>query len=298
MTNFSKPPLSFKSQVELLENRKLIVSDREKAQHILASIGYYRLSGYLYPFKIPGSEDFIEGTKFENVIEIYFFDSELRALIFEAIENFEIALRTQMIYHLSFECGPTWYLDSNNFVNHRFWEDHVNEISQNIERSKEKFIQGFYDNYSDDYPPAWIAFQILSLRTLEKIFENLRLHLDSKTKIAQHFGHNTTAVFQTWMRATTEVRNICAHHARLWNRNLPASPGRLERQAFPWINSIGVNQKKFYYFSALLAYMLRAFDPDTVFVSKLLALLEKYPNISLDAMGFPAKWQDDSFWNV
>lgn len=60
-----KPHLTYEDQLIKLENRGMIFSDldREQAQKKLANVGYYRLSGYWYPFrelKIPQPSDKLE----------------------------------------------------------------------------------------------------------------------------------------------------------------------------------------------------------------------------------------------
>lgn len=47
--NFGKDYKTPRELVTLLENRGLIINDRQKAQLYLESIGYYRLSAYMHP---------------------------------------------------------------------------------------------------------------------------------------------------------------------------------------------------------------------------------------------------------
>ncbi len=84
---YAKPPLTISDQIKLLEGRGLIISDKIKAEKYLANISYYRLSAYLYPFKNLANDEYAKGTTFENVLDSYLFDRELRLLIFDAIER-------------------------------------------------------------------------------------------------------------------------------------------------------------------------------------------------------------------
>lgn len=54
---FNKPPLTIDEQITLLESRNLLIEDKAKARIALENISYYRLSSYLYPFRINKGED-------------------------------------------------------------------------------------------------------------------------------------------------------------------------------------------------------------------------------------------------
>lgn len=48
---YAKPWLSIADQIARLEQRGCGVGDGEAAAEMLREIGYYRLTGYLYPFR-------------------------------------------------------------------------------------------------------------------------------------------------------------------------------------------------------------------------------------------------------
>ncbi|MGB7201042.1 MAG: Abi family protein [Pyrinomonadaceae bacterium] len=105
---YEKPALTFEKQIELLESRGLRVTDKSRAANYLSNISYYRLSAYMLPLKVSGSDDFIDGTTFDEVLGLYLFDREFRLLIFDVIERIEVAFRTQMSYQLALDAGPLW----------------------------------------------------------------------------------------------------------------------------------------------------------------------------------------------
>src|SRR5690242_9811884 len=107
MTTYSKPYLSLPQQLALLESRGMQISDKPKALSYLERIGYYRLSAYWYPYRVPkiirlsdgsteerGDGTFKTGTEFSQIIDLYVFDKRLRLLMLDALERIEIALRT------------------------------------------------------------------------------------------------------------------------------------------------------------------------------------------------------------
>lgn len=139
---------------------------------------------------------FQKGSVFEDVIDLYNFDRHFRLLIFNAIERIEISLRTKLIYHLSLSHGAEWYLKQSLFrVKH-------------------------YLNHPNDYPEAWKGLEVVTLGTLSKLFDNLEIQLPEKSKIANEFGLSSTRDFSSWLRTITLIRNLIAHHSRLWNRAL------------------------------------------------------------------------------
>ena len=136
--------------------------------------------------------------------------------------------------------------------------------------------------------------EVLSLGLLSKLYRNLKMS-DGKKRVAGHFGLSNPYVLESWMQSITYVRNICAHHSRLWNRVLTNRPSYLESPTNRWI-TLSPNNQKVYYFTCCVLYMLRSINPDSRFVKHFKDLLSRYPTISIEAMGFPSDWERDAFW--
>jgi abortive infection bacteriophage resistance protein len=94
---YEKEVLTFAAQADLLLSRGL-EADRDKLIRRLEAISYYRLSGYLYPFRVPESDNFQPGTHLRTVWDRYCFDRRLRVLVLDAIERIEVSLRTKVVY--------------------------------------------------------------------------------------------------------------------------------------------------------------------------------------------------------
>lgn len=294
---YEKEALTFERQIDLLEGRGLEVPDRSKAANYLCNISYYRLSAYMLPLKHPGTDRFIEGTTFENILDLYLFDREFRLLIFDVVEKIEIAFRTQISYHHSLVHGPYWFEDRNNFRDAEYWRKHLENIDAEVDRAKEVFKDHFFRKYDEhERMPIWMTSEVLSLGLLSKIYRNLSMSGEKK-KIARHFGIGQPQVLESWMQSVTYVRNICAHHSRLWNRVLTLRPNYLERPIDTWIDGRPPNDKTYYLVCCFL-YMLRSINPNTRFVSHFKNLLNRYPNLNLGSMGFPEDWESQSFWNA
>ena len=292
---YDKPALTFEKQIELLEGRGLTVSDKARAANYLSNISYYRLSAYMLPLKVPGTDRFADRTTFDDVLNLYLFDREFRLLIFDVIERLEIAFRTQMSYQLAQDCGPFWFEDRNHFRDADRWREQLENIDTEVNRAKEVFKDHFFEKYDEhERMPIWMTSEVLSFGLLSKIYRNLKMS-DGKKRIARHFGIGNPIVLESWMQSITYVRNICAHHSRLWNRILTVRPTYLERPTNLWITQSPDNEKA-YYFTCCVLYMLRSINPNAGFVKHFQNLLGRYPKTKFESMGFPVNWNRDAFW--
>lgn len=100
---------------------------------------------------------------------------------------------------------------------------------------------------------------------------------------------------ESWLHSIVYVRNICAHHSRLWNRRLSINAMVPRRTGRPFIATPD-NTKKVYYILSIILYFLQTVNPATTLAARFKALLGKYPQIDVSAMGFPADWQSNQLW--
>lgn len=316
MEIFNKPPLTYEKQVELLLSRGLIVTDRKRAERHLANISYYRLSAYMLPYKKKENgiiiDAFKEGTTWDDIYDLYVFDRKLRLLVFDAIERLEVAIRTQIIYQLSHKYGSHWQDNAHIFIpprevtlrdGRKITIDVYREIQSHIKEQlhsnrAEVFIQHYHNKYdTPENPPSWMSVEIMYFNHLSKICTGLKNRADI-VGIASYFAL-PPKTFCSWLHTMNYVRNICAHHSRLWNRDLNIVPEKLSfSKRLVWINTPDTAKRsKNYYFFCMINYMLQVANPTSQFKTKLKELLEEYKNvISLDSMGFPKGWEEEKMW--
>jgi abortive infection bacteriophage resistance protein len=293
---YNKPFLSFDDQINLLESRGLIFPDKAKAQNYFSNISYYRLSAYMLPLKQKGSEDFQPNTTFDDVLNLYLFDREFRIVVFDAVERIEIAFRTQIIHQFSLSGGAFWFENPIHFNNNYFYSKNLSKIDEEIDRSNEVFIDHFRQKYtSSNRPPAWMTLEVVSIGLLSKLYKNLNMS-PAKKAISNHFQIPNPYVLESWMQSITYVRNIVAHHSRLWNRVLTLKPALPKKPKNDFPSNILANNTKIYPFLCCLLYLLRTINPNTKFAANLKQLFDEYPNVPQKSMGFPADWQDETFW--
>lgn len=296
MANYTKTYKGTVELVKLLRSRGLIINDEELAGHYLQTIGYYRLSAYMYPFlKTPKSNhQFKDRTTFDKILMLYRFDKKLRMLLFNEIEKVEVAVREIVMNDTAVVTGNDfWLMNGVHFANQRTFAETSSLIDKEFRKSTEDFIQHFKNKYSDPYPPAWILGELLTMGSVNMVYRNLKEDKIRK-KISYKFGLHPK-VFESWLTTLTLVRDSCCHHSRVWNKAnqiLPAMPKRIQRN---WI-TLPVDSRRIYFNICIIKYFLDVISPDNDFLAKLRWLLVDFPEIDLNALGFPIGWETEPLW--
>lgn len=293
--DYTKPPLSYQQQIEQLRGRGLIIGNEPKALHLLENISYYRLSGYWFPLlSDKTSHQFKPNSTIETAFNLYCFDRELRQLVLAETEKIEVAIRAKLSYVFSHANGPFWFQNANNFTNPVKHATSFTKIGEEFERSDEEFIHAFKAKYNNPIPPSWMTLEITSFGTLSILYKNLK-PTHQKREIAHYFGLSDK-VFETWIHSIVYLRNVCAHHTRLWNRAMSIQPQIPRSPRKQWLNNVQVANNRTYFILSMVAYLLQTINPNNRFTYKFKALLEKYPNVDTKALGFPKHWLDEPLW--
>lgn len=299
---FSKKPLTIQEQILQLQKRGLEITSTALAERYLANISYYRLGEYWYVMQENKEEHlFKPNSKFVDVVALYNFDAELRLLLFDVIEKIEISLRTKLIYHLSHEIDPWWFQNFELFSDSMALVKTLSNLQGELERSKDITIKSHFKNHKDDkrFPPAWKALEQTSFGALSKLYGNLKYSVKSKDTIAKEFGAVNHTYLPSWLQSIAQIRNFCAHHSRLWNRNLPSTVKLLPKPPNPWIiekENIPKQSNKLYMHLCLMKYVLNTIQPNNDFTSRLDVLFIKYPNVDPKALDMKPNWQQEPLW--
>jgi len=305
----AKPFTSVADQLALLKGRGMSVGDEHRASAYLERVGYYRLSGYWHPMRVSTKtadnkttlfDSFREGTTFEQVIDLYVFDKTLRLLVLDAIERVEVALRTSIALTLG-RYSPHAHREAQ-FLSRR-WRQHgdwIGRLDKATVRSREEFVKHYRAKYTPPIP-IWIAVELWDFGMLSHFLSNMRdRDLDH---IASRYGLQRRLLLCSWVRSINFVRNLCAHHCRLWNRviidqPMPTTMGEISE--LDHISNDRHAQSRLYGTLSAIRFLLRTSNPSSSWAQRLsrhIETLPQIPAISLRHMGLPQGWKDLALWS-
>lgn len=294
---------NIEDQLSHLQSKGLEVEDKENAKAFLYLTNYYRLSGYWYIFKKQGKDTFIDGTTFEQVKELYEFDYHLRLFISEATKSIEIVLRTQLAYHLAEFDSPTALENPENFFSNSVnYYQNMGELGRLMSQQADKACIKHHINERAQRPPIWASVEIMTFGLLSRFLKDVR-HAKVQKNIAKVFGLNAHMIISLVEHAVV-LRNLSAHHSRLWNATLKIrfKPQVRANQAFLYENLNlqkdvkGNFDNRIYNSLVVLAYTQDKLYPTSKWSKRLKALINGSPDIDYAQMGFPADWKHRSLW--
>jgi abortive infection bacteriophage resistance protein len=287
---YPKPALTFDKQIDLIVSRGLAVESRGRLLHWLSHISYYRLSAYFIPFKTK-DDHFIAGASFDQIAGLYIFDRKLRLVLLDAIERIEVFLRTQLTYWISLGYGPFGHTDPKNFNPAFKHEGFMQELKDAEYESSESFVMHYRGKYSSEHLPLWMASELLSFGCISRLYE--ACHPKIKREIASGLGVQDPLLI-SWFRTLSYIRNVCAHHSRLWNRKLGLKP-TLPNPSVNWLYQIPGNDR-LYCVLVLVRHCLLRVSPQCHWRERLFALFDTHPDVELAAMGIPKDWRNLAPW--
>lgn len=314
-----KPHLSLEEQVDRLVERGLLVDNIDTAKKALGRYNYYRLRGYFHVFleqEIQSETQvqsrvnkFLPETNLDDVLAIYDFDARLRRILLDCLSEFELRLRTSIAYHAG-NVDPLIHLNGKglhvNFIkiNSNGESAHTNWLQQyqrRFEESKhEDFVKWHIEEF-DSQLPIWAAVEILQFGQLTSLYRGF----DQGTAylISNDFGVDP-AILKSWAASFNDLRNLAAHHSRIWNKQFVKSP-KISGSGFPKeIRHLQECEewrlRKLYTQLTVLAWIFSRDQSDKHQVLEIMSLLNDFPEsekLSLDQSGFPSNWREQFPWN-
>lgn len=322
---YTKEWLPLGRQVERLVDRGLEIDDESRAVALLQSVGYYRLTGYLYPFL--RFEEFVEdgntrnrvlnryrpGTALHHAESIIDFDRRLRMLVMEGVERIEVAIRMRIGYVLGASSAfahedPACFTEAFTTPRtdsrdprpsaHVQW---LQRVKAGHDKSDEPFVEHFREKY-DGRMPIWALTELLEMGQLSRVYRGM-LQQDAE-KVADAFGVPTKKIMTSWLASLNYVRNVAAHHARLFNRKLQNAPARPAVGKVPPLDHLSAPdspKKDFGTYNALavIAYLLLYVDTGSQWARRLSGLLQDFPTshaLSVRSIGVPEGWEELTLW--
>lgn len=288
--NFREKGLTPQQQVESLSARGLHFLDTRRARHHLEHINYHRLLPYWEPL-LEENGRFRPDTTFEAVLRRYTFDRKLRLLMLDAIERLEVSIRSRWSNHMAVRYGPSCLADGDLFLDRRVHHRSYDSLLHFYMGSEDEYVRRFRERYArGQAPPVWICSDMLSLGQLSHWLSNLS---DPRDLHAVSYTYELEGeCFLSFLHHLTEVRNLAAHHSRLFNRtllrfSLPGSPP-------DGLTSLeGSSQGRIYNTIVMLDYLLNLISTGHSWTRRLAHSLQRHPDVPPE-MGFPLGWQKRS----
>ena len=298
---FSKPSLTYAQQISHLQANGMQIPDEAAAEYWLRHVSYYRLSAYWLYFEHPKGAvgpRFRPGTNFSDVTALYDFDRNLRRLVMRGTEHVEVALRGSWAYQLAHSGGPHSYLRKSFYRDQQEFRSSRLKLQQAVARSSETYIDHYRRTYtSPKLPPVWMVAEMMSFGQLSRWYTNLS-DRGLRNRIASPLGLPET-VLVPLVRHVTDMRNICAHHGRLWNRGF-LHPPKLAQKPADLNTSLDLasNQApaRLYNGLTLIAHVVRTVAPASTWMSEVRNLIQTQPTNDFASMGFPANWETRPLW--
>ena len=297
---YQKNTVTIREQIALMRERGLIVTDENSVERYLKFTGYFRLAGYALPFQRDynrdGTHTFLPNVQFSDILDLYNFDRELRLLVIDAIERAEVAVKATIIQLMSEKRGPHWYLRPDSFITSFKFEDFLKHVKTDVGHDnsrvsgRQAYIKHYYEKYSDpELPPSWMVFEVLSLGSVSKIFKNLTR--ENQKPIAQIYKLDAS-LFASWLHSLSYLRNLAAHHQRLWNRKYTIKPAVAKKLA-----SELRSQDRFYAQAVVIQFLLETISSESNWKHNLSTLFSRYRSVDINRMGFPVDWISRDLWN-
>ena len=329
MRPFTKPATTVAEQLDLLKARGLLIRDEARAAHFLEVVSFFRLTPYMRPFQVVGHPDhaFLPGAGFRQLSQLYDFDRRLRLLVMDALERIEVAARAAISNHMGPQHGAHWYLQQTLFkhrydhsrllstvegAQHKALQDYQREVDRidrlahadadrkvalKQRRAQESYARHYALSYNQPVlMPGWAMLEELTIGELSHLYRGLAKDIDRKI-IGQRLA-TPAPLLDSWLHTLTVVRNICAHHARLWNRELGIKPEQPRQTDVLWPAYLRRSSPhtRIAVVLAILHHLMQRVSPHTGWHQRLAGLLNEFPDIPKKAMGLPDSWQTDAFW--
>ena len=287
---FPDAPLSIPEQVDLLIARGMEIANREGSERWLNNVSFHRMRGYWEPFegksKGSGAPVFQDGVTFAMVVERYDFDQRLRNLMLDACDHIEVSLRTQWVHNVAYVSGIGRFAHLDVTLFTRYHSDNLDKLRQDYEEySRGKYPYRFADC------PIWAAAEVMSFGQFSRWYEDTGRQI--RRDIARHYSVDEK-ILTSLLRHLVRVRNICAHHERLWDRDLQSTftiPKRLgdDRKASRFFNL--QDSHKIYNVLVVVVYLMERINPLAGWRKRLTTLLDEYERLPRGSMGLPPDWR-------
>lgn len=206
---------SLDEQIEIMRNKNLIIDDEYFVKDILLRENYFFINGYRYLFmKSMNDRTFIDGANFREIYALFYFDRQLRNILFKNILTLENNIKSIISYELSRKYGfkEKNYLNPHNFTKDPKRTRQVNDLLKKVKRqinvngSQHTATKHYQSNYG--YVPLWVVVKVLSFGIVGELFTILKK--EDQESIAEIFNIDIESML-IYLPIIANYRNLCAH---------------------------------------------------------------------------------------
>ncbi len=279
-------------QLDILRSRGLTINDEAQARDFLLRNNYYSISGYSLTLR--KNDVFCKSATFQNIIDIYYFDHELRHILLQYLEVIEVQMKSIYAYEFTKVHGPIGYLDETFFTDKDKYREIIDKANQQETRRlpHEAYLKHFVNDLHQDIP-LWAYVDLLTISDISILYSISERSI--KDSVARSFGltkNSGADILGKHMHSMTILRNLCAHGSRIYNRLFEQKPSLNKKEkALLRKNSNGeIDNAHFYGFLLVMKRLLPA-DKFSEMKDSLVSLTRKYPFVRMDYYGFRSDWQ-------
>ena len=292
-TAVSKEFKTIEEQMEILRSRGLLIPDEDQAGEFLLHNNYYRISGYSLTLR--KNDRFSEGTTFQNIIDIYNFDHQLRHILLTYIETIEVSFKSVYAYEFTKIYGPAGYLNGSNFTNAGQYSSTLKktEKQKQLRLPHEAYLKHFVNDVKEPIP-LWAYVDLMTIADISLLYSISREEVQYPIAARYHLKSNKgRKILGQFMHSMTILRNLCAHGSRLYNRLFEQKPSLNRKELNLLIRKENgtVDNAHLYGFVMIMKRLLPADDFVTL-KSDIMLLTERYPFVHMKYYGFRDDWKN------
>lgn len=283
---------TIEEQLQILRSRGLTINDEPQARDFLLHNNYYRISGYSLTLR--KNDVFSKSATFQNIVDIYNFDHELRHIILQYLEVIEVQMKSVYVYEFTKVHGPIGYLDEAFFTNKSKHKEIIDKAEQQKTQRlpHEAYLKHFVNELQQDIP-LWAYVDLFTISDISFLYSISEQPI--KDAVARTFGltmNKGASILGSYMHSLTIIRNLCAHGSRIYNRLFEQKPSlNKQEKALLIKNSKGeLDNAHFYGFLLIMKRILPA-DKFNEMKKSIIALTKKYPFVRMNYYGFRSDWQ-------
>lgn len=277
-------------QIRLLKSRGLQIPDEKFAASFLLDNNYYRISGYSLTLR--NNDNFYKNATFQNIVDIYNFDHEMRHILLKYIEQIEVKLKSVLTHEFSKEYGPFGYLNPDNFTDtakHRV----ILAKSESLKAQRtphEAYLKHFIVDLKSQVP-MWAYVELYSISDISILYKISQENIKRQVSAVFNIPESHYKLLEKFMHSMTILRNLCAHGSRIYNRLFEQKP-RLSKNELKLLRTRPDGSVDNAHLFSFILVTRRLLNPDQFrnLTDNIIELSEKYPFVSLTYYGFPENW--------